>query len=65
MSRHFDWQRQTIARRVILTGIAAAGLAALTTGFAASQDRYPSRAIRIVVPFPDGATTDMLARLFA
>jgi tripartite-type tricarboxylate transporter receptor subunit TctC len=30
-----------------------------------AQERYPSRTIRIVVPFPAGATTDMLARLFA
>jgi tripartite-type tricarboxylate transporter receptor subunit TctC len=30
-----------------------------------SQERFPARNIRIVVPFPAGATTDMLARLFA
>src|SRR3981081_1197972 len=30
-----------------------------------SQERFPAKNIRIVVPFPAGATTDMLARLFA
>ena len=29
------------------------------------QERFPARNIRIIVPFPAGATTDMLARLFA
>ena len=31
----------------------------------AAQERYPSRTIRVMVPFPAGATTDMLARLIA
>jgi tripartite-type tricarboxylate transporter receptor subunit TctC len=30
-----------------------------------AQSQFPNRAIRIVVPFPAGATTDMLARLIA
>ncbi|MEW6449911.1 MAG: tripartite tricarboxylate transporter substrate binding protein [Pseudomonadota bacterium] len=30
-----------------------------------SQERFPNRTIRVVVPFPAGATTDMLARLIA
>jgi tripartite-type tricarboxylate transporter receptor subunit TctC len=30
-----------------------------------AQGTFPSRAIRVIVPFPAGGTTDMLARLFA
>ena len=45
-------------------------VAALAAGLLASpglraQEAWPSRPIRIIVPFPAGGTTDMLARLFA
>ncbi len=32
---------------------------------ASAQGTFPSRTIRVIVPFPAGGTTDMLARLFA
>jgi tripartite-type tricarboxylate transporter receptor subunit TctC len=51
------------SRRALLA--AAAFIPLLLPALAQAQDRYPSRTIRIVVPFPAGATTDMLARLFA
>jgi tripartite-type tricarboxylate transporter receptor subunit TctC len=50
-------------RRGLLGGAAAAGMTVALP--AHGQDRYPSRPLRIIVPFPAGATTDMLARLFA
>src|SRR5262245_31410520 len=54
----------TTTRRGMLAGAVLAGFA-----FAAapvwSQPAYPTKTIRIIVPFPAGATTDMLARLFA
>jgi tripartite-type tricarboxylate transporter receptor subunit TctC len=54
----------TTTRREILKG--AGALAAVVHAPAVmAQSQFPSRNIRIIVPFPAGATTDMLARLFA
>jgi tripartite-type tricarboxylate transporter receptor subunit TctC len=45
--------------------VAAAAASMLLPVTSSAQERYPSRTIRVVVPFPAGATTDMLARLIA
>ena len=54
----------TRTRREILKGAAALG-AAVHAPAVWAQSQFPSRTIRIIVPFPAGATTDMLARLIA
>jgi tripartite-type tricarboxylate transporter receptor subunit TctC len=51
-----------INRRAVL-GAGAAGL--LSTPAVHAQDGFPSRPIRIVVPYPPGAINDMLARWIA
>ena len=53
---------------VLRRAIAIAALSALSTGLAGAQqpadaDAFPNRAIRIIVPFPAGGPSDVLARL--
>jgi len=51
-------------RHVTRRGVLAGG-AALFAPAVFAQDKFPSRPITFVVPFPAGGTTDLLARIFA
>jgi tripartite-type tricarboxylate transporter receptor subunit TctC len=55
----------SITRRELLAGAVSAGALWLAGGSALAQGTFPSRTIRVIVPFPAGGTTDLLARLFA
>jgi tripartite-type tricarboxylate transporter receptor subunit TctC len=48
-----------------LKAASALGGALLAPAALRAQTAFPSRTIRVIVPFPAGATTDMLARLIA
>jgi tripartite-type tricarboxylate transporter receptor subunit TctC len=53
-------------RRALLIGASAlAGTAGLAAPAAFSQDKYPSRPIKFVIPFPAGGPTDVLGRRYA
>lgn len=45
--------------------IAASAAGLFVASGAGAQDAWPSRPVRIIVPFPAGGTTDLLARLYA
>ena len=51
----------SLRRRCLITAVAA--LAALS--FGAQAYTYPSKPVRLMVPFPPGGPTDVLARIVA
>jgi tripartite-type tricarboxylate transporter receptor subunit TctC len=54
-----------LSRRILLSTLAAAGLAAAWPSLAQSTGAWPQRPIRLIVPFAPGGNTDGIARLTA
>ncbi|MEO8023654.1 tripartite tricarboxylate transporter substrate binding protein [Polaromonas sp.] len=52
-------------RRLALSSIALAAISFIATPAAVAQTPWPTKAVRIVVPFAPGGTTDILARAVA
>jgi tripartite-type tricarboxylate transporter receptor subunit TctC len=48
----------SLSRRLVLSFLSALALAPVR-----AQATYPERTVKIIVPFPAGGTTDILARL--
>ena len=51
-------------RRTLLIGASALAGTGLASAAIRSQDKYPSRPIKLVIPFPPGGPTDMMGRLY-
>lgn len=60
VSGSFPAQVGKIASLIVL-----AGACVLPPALAATQEGYPSRAVTLVVPYPPGGSTDMIAREYA
>jgi tripartite-type tricarboxylate transporter receptor subunit TctC len=55
----------SIARRLALTFSFLLALALPLTAAPASADDYPSRSIRLIIPFPPGGSNDVVGRIIA
>ncbi len=49
--------------QVLRTVVIALGLLLAAPAWAQSAEKYPDRQVRIIVPYPPGGSTDVLARL--
>lgn len=59
-------RRLALGRRLaLLTGGVALAAAVLGPSTTRAQGTFPDRAITLVVPFPAGGSTDLIARPFA
>src|SRR5215210_8987921 len=58
-------RENSITRRGLLSGAAAAGAAAAVPALAQPGTNWPERIVRIIIPYPAGGSTDVLSRIIA
>jgi tripartite-type tricarboxylate transporter receptor subunit TctC len=51
--------------RVVQVFIAQAAMLFIVSGVALAQADYPTKAVKVIVPFPPGGTSDVMARMMA
>jgi tripartite-type tricarboxylate transporter receptor subunit TctC len=62
LQRRMSWVQRAAA---LSTGVLALTAAVVPLRLSAAEDSFPSRTVRIVVPFPAGGTADALPRILA
>src|SRR4051812_1558809 len=60
-----NMRKTSLSRRSLLATAGGTATAWMAGGAARAQADYPTRPVRVVVPFPAGGATDILARLMA
>ena len=57
--------RHPITRRTLMRGAAATAAFGLTPALARNAGNWPDHAVRMVIPYPAGGSTDVLFRILA
>ena len=52
-------------KRAVVAAIAASVVAVAAATLSSAQTAFPTRPVQIIVPFPPGGNTDILARVMA